>query len=234
MVGCEFDCRLFLCEAAQSGQTSWHFMDELSLVAGVPAAAISLVESFCEAVEDIGEEARALRRGGMIGHSLQMDREAEALRVQRVEAPTPWVSLPTVPRAPPPPPPPRAWDAAAVAAALHASHHCVIDGFGEAGGSLRAALVRMHARGELGPGEIAAGQSRATRGDVMRWVAAGASEPPAISSFLASLDELVGALCRSPLLASDLGAATLWRHEVQATCYPADGARYVRHVDDAC
>ena len=48
------------------------------------------------------------------------------------------------------------------------------------------------------------------------------------------MDALVEALRGEPILAADLGGgAPLVRSEMQCTCYPGNGARYVKHVDDA-
>ena len=121
------------------------------------------------------------------------------------------------------------WDASAVAAALHVKHFCVLEGFASlAPGEMRRLLEQMHGAGELKPGEVSAGSHQRARGDVMQWLGSGACDRPPLSRLLASLDTLIEGLCLEPLLTTDLRDVLLVRHEVQATCYPGGGARYVK------
>ena len=64
----------------------------------------------------------------------------------------------------------------------------------------------------------------------MAWMGAtGAEQPTEVQSLLRSLDSLVISLAQQHVLAADLRGVPLQRHEVQVTCYPGNGARYVRH-----
>ena len=69
----------------------------------------------------------------------------------------------------------------------------------------------------------------------MAWVSTAAGEQPRpLTQLLAAIDELIGALSQHVALRDELGNGRLLvRHEMQCTCYPGNGARYVHHVDDA-
>ena len=94
----------------------------------------------------------------------------------------------------------------------------------------------MRARGDLKRGQVGDLKRAVSRGDLMKWVPTEASQQPAcLRKFLSALDSLVEKLQSSDeLLAGEgfLGKAPLVRHEIQATCYPCNGAGYARHIDD--
>ena len=126
--------------------------------------------------------------------------------------------------------------ASRVACGLRDEHHAVIDNFlqsADAAAALGRVLHEMHARGELAPGQMAGGQSKSTRGDLMCWVPASAEQPPALRTLLSALDRMLLRLVCEPYVASDLADVSLMRAEAQLTVYPGDGSRYIRHTDDA-
>ena len=234
---CEFDAGLFLCVSNGGGSTSWRFLDELTTQLKIPSEAIQLVEGCNDAIMSLAPIADDMRASGMLGHHQEVLKKIEEVREKRFECLAnyclPDASMASAAatknghRR-------HAWDAAAVAAELHSKHYCVLEKFLETT-ALRALLRSMKDTGELQPGEVSGGLKKATRGDLMAWVSTSHGEQPApLFDLLARLDELIGALGREPLCANDLGNGRLLvRHEMQCTCYPGNGARYVRHVDDA-
>ena len=135
---------------------------------------------------------------------------------------------------------------ARVADQLLLEHYAVIDGFlGEEGAApVRELLQSLHAEGELQPGDVAGGRAAAAyaritgqalpRGDLLALLDnEGAAKYPRLIPLLTAMDELMAGLARAPALAAELaGRDPLCRQEVQLTCYPARGTRYVRHVDN--
>ena len=246
MATCEYDSGLFLCLDATTSSTAWRFLDELPSALGVQADRIQLVREMGDMLITLEGVANELRESGMLGHSQQAIAQLDDVRVKRAEILQPFVlpadALPRSVRAAPPPPAPpassapRAWNASAVASEMHTRHCCVVDDFldGAQSAALRELLGEMRATGELQPGEVSGGLKPTSRGDLMKWVSTDPKPKPPLAAVLAAVDELVGALSLEPLLADDLGAGKmLVRHEMQCTCYPGNGARYVRHVDDA-
>ena len=250
LLRCEFDASLFLClagggdAAAQSVGTAWHFLDELPSAMRIPRAACELVADCTAALDSLRHVAEELRESGMLGHADEVSKKLDGVRTKRVECFQPYclTDAATVElrgggggRGAG-----RPWDASKVAAELSRSHCCVVDGFmsAEEAAALRASLGEMKASGVLQPGEVSGGLKRSTRGDLMAWVSTSAEalrkQPVALHGLLGSIDEIVGELSREPLLSDDLGGGKmLVRHEMQCTCYPGNGARYVKHVDDA-
>lgn len=116
----------------------------------------------------------------------------------------------------------------------------------EAGGctAVHALLRSMHGSGKLQPGDVAGGRAAAAyaritgvplpRGDLMAWLGAAEYVKHApLRRYLGAVDALVRALEATPRLRDELGGRTpLRREEMQLTCYPGDGARYVKHVDN--
>jgi hypoxia-inducible factor (prolyl hydroxylase) len=67
----------------------------------------------------------------------------------------------------------------------------------------------------------------------MRWLGPSeSSRHPALAQLLSALDDLVRELEISPHLPELRSSSPLIRNEIQLTCYPGGGARYVRHVDN--
>lgn len=256
---CDFEPSLFLC-VDPIGRTAWRFLDELTLAAGVPAAACSLVSDFGEALSSLAPVAEELRASGMLGHQQEVLRKLQAMREQRASCLASFFANGGVVCADDPPPKQTAtagggihhnpasvrrgaaaWQSARVAAALSSDHCCVLDDFLPASEviALRDLLSSMQSDGTLQPGEVSGGLKRSTRGDNMAWVSTSAHTdgqpmPAPLHSLLACVDDLIAALAAEPLLAKDLGGdMMLVRHEMQCTCYPGNGARYIKHVDDA-
>jgi len=180
--------------------------------------------------------AASMRGSGMLGHSGEIAKQIDSLRENRAGCLSAFCMSPSSPpAAPAQPESKRRWSAPSVAAALHEAHMCVIDHFVQAPAALRVLLGCMRATGELQPGEVSGGLKRSTRGDLMMWVSTEPGQQPReLHALLADIDELVAALSTEPSLADDLGGGRLLvRHEMQCTCYPGNGARYVKHVDDA-
>jgi hypothetical protein len=109
--------------------------------------------------------------------------------------------------------------------------------------------------GDVAGGRAAAAYARITkqaapRGDLMKFLtAAEASSSEPLKPVFAALDSIVQALQRAPELADEWCDASpqsetdsttppppspqrLRRDEMQITCYPGDGTRYVKHVDN--
>lgn len=239
------DAQLFLCESTgEPAKTSWRFLDDLPVACGVPEVACDLVRDFSAALCSITAEAIQLRAAGMVGHHQELVSHVESLREQRAQC----LAASLRPRRTAPPKPSRiaaplpasssaTWDAGTVAATLHREGCCVIDGFVNEAEAvpLRELLVSMRLSGALQPGEVSAGLQTKRRGDLMTWVKTEAGAQPApLYTLLSHIDDLVGALGRQVVVDSDLGPhRMLCRHEMQVTCYPGNGARYVKHVDDA-
>ena len=103
----------------------------------------------------------------------------------------------------------------------------MIDHFAPEPSALHTCLAEMRRAGSLAPGQIGGGLRPDTRGDLMRWVSTDqGAQPLPLYKLLRSVDSLVAALSRQPLLESDLGGGRLLvRHEMQCTCYPGGGAR---------
>ena len=230
LLGASDDRLLFLSESGC--RSNWLFREQLT-TAALPSRRADLVVEIDTVLDAISGEAASLRRRGMLGHSMQLRREMESMMAKRRACLAPHT------KASPRQPLSLAanghtaaltWDASAVAAALHAKHFCVLESFSSslAPGEMRHLLERMHAAGELKLGEVSAGSYQRSRGDVMQWLGSDACAQPPLSRLLASLDTLIEALCHEPLLAADLGDVLLVRHEIQATCYPGGGARYVK------
>ena len=143
-------------------------------------------------------------------------------------------------------------NADAIAKQLATSRYVVLDGFLGAGGAedegaaaVLELLRSLRERGELQPGDVAGGRAAAAyaritgqalpRGDLMLFLeAAQAAQHAPLRTLLAAMDELVARLERAPALAAELGPSRqpLRREEVQLTCYPSGGTRYVKHVDN--
>lgn len=142
-------------------------------------------------------------------------------------------------------------NADAIARQLATNRYVVLDGFLDAGGAegegaaaVLGLLRSLRERGELTPGDVAGGRAAAAyaritgqalpRGDLMLFLeAAQAAQHAPLRTLLAAMDELVARLERAPALAAELGPfQPLRREEVQLTCYPSGGTRYVKHVDN--
>mmetsp|Transcript_52136 Transcript_52136/g.86466 ORF Transcript_52136/g.86466 Transcript_52136/m.86466 type:complete len:360 (+) Transcript_52136:108-1187(+) len=255
----EIEQALFMCRS-QAG-TCWRWLDELSSI-GVPKPAYDLVADVTALLVELTEQADEMRASGMLGHHHELLKQMDELKESRaqclkpyvdvesfmLQAHTPWmtggiksgctgrdermyiskqISSPAA----------QQYDVKFVAAELFSTYCCVIDGFMRepAAASLRALVLSMRAQGEMHPGEVSSGLKQETRGDLMKWVSCEAGEQPAaLYKLLSAIDRLVGALSCEMLLHEDLGDGKLLvRHEMQVTCYPANGAKYVRHVDDA-
>ena len=132
-----------------------------------------------------------------------------------------------------------------LAASLNGQHYAVCDNFlaPEHAIALHALLGLL--REDMEAGDVAGGRAAAAyariikqaapRGDLMRFLTAeDVAQQPALAPVLTALDTAVGNLQTSPLLATDLPPVTspLRRDEMQVTCYPGSGSRYVRHVDN--
>ena len=243
LVRCDFDSGLFLCLDADATCT-WRFLDELPAALGVEADRMELIVDTTEALTSLMTVAEELRESGMLGHAQQAIDQLDDVRSKRAEILQKYIVPPEdVPRRAQLAPPRasgtarrRAWDPAHVATQMHGTHCCVIDGFlaPSDATALRAMLGEMKVSGELKPGEVSGGLKPQTRGDLMAWVSTSDVPKPPLHALLAAVDDLVGALSTQPILAADLGNGKLLvRHEMQCTCYPGNGARYVRHVDDA-
>ena len=238
------DAHLFLCESTGSRpSTRWVFLDQLAKACGVPLPACELVGDFSAAMYSITAEADSLRDAGMVGHHQELVSQIEHLREQRAECLQSSIRRsasrmkPSAVRlGPQGPSSSSSYDVAAVAAELKREHCCVIDEFvgADEAEPLRELLGSMRSSGALKPGEVSAGLQQQRRGDLMAWVSTevGAQAPP-LRALLHSIDLLVGALGQQKVVADDLGPQRmLCRHEMQVTCYPGNGARYVKHVDD--
>ena len=196
---------LYLTHASTAG-SSWRFLDQLGGI--VPNEACSLVYQIDVAIEAVDSEAARQRERGMLGHSMELRREVEAMCRQRLEVLGPFARSPLER-----PQGATGVDVASVASALHSQHYCVLDDFSP---GFQPLLQAMLASGELQPGEVSAGSDRRSRGDVMCWLGGAAGRrSPQLARLLSSLDTLVESLCRSPLLSADLAAVRLVRHEIQ-------------------
>lgn len=121
--------------------------------------------------------------------------------------------------------------------------YAVCDGFLEDATSF-CALMRSDIRDTLEASDVAGGRAAAAyaritkqaapRGDLMRFLGAEDEvRSDALRLTLAAIDSAVEELVlRSRDLDEEWRGRGLRREEVQATCYPAGGARYVRHVDN--
>jgi hypoxia-inducible factor (prolyl hydroxylase) len=137
-----------------------------------------------------------------------------------------------------------------IADSMFERHYAVVDGFLQSGRDVEAfqQLLR-ELRSSLGAGDVAGGRAAAAyaritkqalpRGDLMRFLSqAEATEHLALQPALAAIDAVVQGLQRSPRLAEEWSrpdgcpVPPLRREEMQVTCYPGDGARYVRHIDN--
>lgn len=135
-------------------------------------------------------------------------------------------------------------DAHAIAEKLIADSYVIVDSFlADGGAALHELLLSFRAENKLALGSVAAGRAAAAyaritkvalpRGDMTRWLTpAETREHGALRNMLAQMDALIEALRADPLLAEELEGTSLYRDEMQATCYPGDGARYVRHIDN--
>lgn len=105
-------------------------------------------------------------------------------------------------------------------------------------------MMRDELRSTLAEGDVAGGKAEglyaritkqaAPRGDLMRFLDTDdMTKHPPLGTALDAIDGLV---LRELLVADELHTEwkgrSLRREEMQATCYPAGGARYVRHVDN--
>lgn len=237
LLSCDFDASLFLARTAEDGRTRFCFLDELPAWAGVPVEVINLITEISSMLDEIAPLEEEMRSSGMLGHGSEISAQMDKLRKDRAQCLAAFCLPSTIAAnlATRSSLASSSWSAPSVAAALHAEHMCVIDGFVASPAALRARLTAMRAAGELKPGEVSGGLRTSTRGDLMKWVSTEAGKQPSeLHELLASIDALVSAISREPLLQDDLGGGKLLvRHEMQCTCYPGNGARYVKHVDDA-
>ena len=237
IVRCDFEASLFL--VLKAGKTEWQYLDALPRF-GIPADICALVADMGHAINELAPMAADMRAQGMIGHQQEILGQLDMLRSNLAQVLDnfciPKEEIPRVIGGSSSSSSRQSWSVASIASELSSAHYCIVDNFVPASTpSLRATLVSMKESGALKPGEVSGGLRSETRGDLMKWVSTEAGEqPPALYALLSSIDDLVGALSRQPLLRDDLGGdKMLIRHEMQCTCYPGNGARYVRHVDDA-
>lgn len=225
----DHDAAVFLCRS-EEGITEYRFLDQCDFV---PVALRDIVATYTEGVFQALKIADDLRDSGMIGHHKEVMEKVAHYRVQRAECLAKYCIAPeTTPSTDK-----RRWDASSIASELCQKHHVVLDDWlprSEAD-TLLALLQSMKASGELQPGEVTSGRKTQTRGDLMAWVSTAAgAQPKPLQNLLKSIDDLIGDLSRCAVLADELGGGKLLvRHEMQCTCYPGNGAKYVRHVDDA-
>ena len=144
---------------------------------------------------------------------------------------------------------------------LSTQHYAVVDDLLSADTCLAFCHFLAEQKPTLDMGDVAGGRAAAAyaritkqaapRGDLMKFLtAAEASELEPLKPVFTALDAAVQAIQRAPELAgkwcptAPLDAATslpthppppplpLQRDEMQITCYPGDGTRYVKHVDN--
>lgn len=245
VVHCEWAEGLLLsAEKGRQSRTSWCFLDELESN-GVPPQVAAFARETSAEVRQIRISAEGILQNGVLGTYQQMIDACVGLEAQRAKIMDRFQSSE-----------PRhcrlreaqikakhvlqsgqhsTWELAQrVATGLLCDHYAVVDGFLSDGAGAIGTLVRaMHQAGELQPGEVMSGLRASQRGDLMTWVPAGAEQPSALRTLLSALDRLLLALVHQPKVMADLGSVPLIRAETQCTCYPGNGARYVKHTDDA-
>ena len=225
---------VFRCNTADKG-TRWCFLDQLAITTDVPFSTCEMVRSVSEALDGIAEDAAKLRAQGMLGHSMKLLDEMDRLCESRIDCLLPFM---TGIRPERPERGVRAFGGAGqhniekVSSELHTCYHCVIDQFMDAAPLLRY-MQELHGRGGLSPGEVTAAQKNSKRDDLMHWAGQEEEWPPALSDLFALTDALVGGISRDQRHGGELRDVLLMRHEGQLTCYPGNGARYVKHIDDA-
>ncbi len=237
---CDWSAELFL-HVSSAGRTSWQFLSSLEAT-GVPSKAAVFLRETTRTIEETLTKARRLLQRGYLSEYLAMVDAIASLHTQRA-AIAKQICDPAR-RRPEPEQSRCAWHveqcdealADRVALALRDSDHALVDGFlsaAEAQCEVEALLRTMHASGTLRPGRVKGGLNAEQRSDLMVSMPGTLEQPPALRTTLSALDRLVLALLRHPALASDLRDVPLVRAEVQCTCYPGDGAKYVKHTDDA-
>lgn len=256
VVCCDWAAQAFLSAAKpQSGETpgtSWRFLEAME-TCGVPSAVASLAREITNDASETQLQANTVLRNGVLGEYQQMIDTGRAFEAQRARIMERFVSVEPRHRKRR-----ERWsrelkrheqraaaaaDASRVASmaqrlasSLRRDHHAVIDSFlpdVNAAAEMGHLLHRMHANGDLAPGQIAAGVTQTVRGDLMSWVPVAAEQPPALRTVVAAVDQLILRLVREADVAEELSAVPLMRAEAQLTCYPGGGSRYMRHTDDA-
>lgn len=228
--------------ADRAGRTSWRFLISLE-ESGVPATAADFLRNTTVTVAETLAQSNVLLRRGILSEYEELAEACASLQKQRATisnqfertAPRHHRLLEQGAR--------RASDEAAareelarrIASDLKQFDHAVVDDFlteAEARDDVGRLLRSMHSGGELQPGQVKGGLNETQRSDLMKHIPGAAEQPPALRKLLGALDRLLLALRRQEGMA-DLRAVPLVRAEVQCTCYPGDGSRYIKHTDDA-
>ena len=247
LVCCDWSahCVLLCADSGSGGRTSWRFLTDLEVRTAIPPAVCQFARETTATVEQTQLQAHRTLRSGVIGEYQQMLEAIAGLETQRARIMDRFESTKARPR--------RLRDewkraeqrrlrdadatlaalAQRAASGLLRSCYATLDDFLPDSGGVGAMLRAMHSDGELQPGQVTAGLSTSQRSDLMSWIQASSTPPPALAPLLDRLDRLVLALARHPELAADLAHTPLMRVESQCTCYPGGGSRYVRHTDDA-
>eukprot|EP01001_Neometanema_parovale_P007573 NODE_3873_length_1151_cov_48.459144_g3686_i0.p1 GENE.NODE_3873_length_1151_cov_48.459144_g3686_i0~~NODE_3873_length_1151_cov_48.459144_g3686_i0.p1 ORF type:complete len:340 (+),score=49.49 NODE_3873_length_1151_cov_48.459144_g3686_i0:99-1118(+) len=121
---------------------------------------------------------------------------------------------------------------------LTEQNFAIVDGFlseAEAAAS-RAEVVEMHQGDHLRPGCTGGGRAGVgdkiisdRRSDLIRWLADDLSDYSAISRHVAHVNDFLKPICKA---IPELRSEYVERGDVMVACYPGNGTRYTRHVDN--